>query len=173
MGTDRMTQIDDGTERARKNGGENASRRRGDGPQPSATGQVRDIRYQVRLAEPGDSEPWLLSPGSHAIGRDHRSAICLTHPTVSRRHAEIEILAEGGVIVRDLGSTNGSWLDSKRIQRVALTGDFDLRVGAVALEFNQQRELPKTARAIDGRAERDAHAARKPTGPRTAMEQMP
>ena len=25
MGTDRMTQIDDGTERARKNGGENAT----------------------------------------------------------------------------------------------------------------------------------------------------
>lgn len=90
--------------------------------------------YRVRIA--GTLEGWVLAPGGHCIGRSRDCAVCVDHTTVSRRHVEVEILAEGGVIVRDLGSTNGSWLGKRRIQHVALVGDFDLRVGAIELEFD-------------------------------------
>jgi hypothetical protein len=44
------------------------------------------------------------------IGRDPDADIVLQDDTVSRRHAEIELLSEDHIQVRDLGSKNGTWL---------------------------------------------------------------
>lgn len=44
------------------------------------------------------------------IGRDPDADIVLQDDTVSRRHAEIELLSEDRIQVRDLGSKNGTWL---------------------------------------------------------------
>jgi pSer/pThr/pTyr-binding forkhead associated (FHA) protein len=127
--------------------------------------------YRVRIA--GAAECWFLRPGCHCIGRSRACSVQVDDRTVSRRHVEVEILAEGGVVLRDLDSTNGSWLDDRRIHRAAVAGDFDLRIGAVDLEFDQQRGVPDIHGASDLKSEDDMQLARTPTGVTTAMERLP
>ena len=65
----------------------------------------------------------MLVEGSHVIGRGDDVGLKLAQPSVSRRHAEI--LVEGGrVIVRDLGSHNGTKLNG-----TAVEGDSTVQMG--------------------------------------------
>ena len=52
-------------------------------------------------------------PGRHRLGRAAEASIKIEDPGLSRVHAELEVSA-GGVKVRDLRSTNGTWLDGGR-----------------------------------------------------------
>lgn len=45
-----------------------------------------------------------------SIGRGSGCDICLTHPSISTRHAEVTLLADGRLHVVDLGSSNGTFL---------------------------------------------------------------
>jgi pSer/pThr/pTyr-binding forkhead associated (FHA) protein len=49
-----------------------------------------------------------------SIGRDHANDIVIDHPLASRRHARLEH-DENGYLVRDLDSTNGTYVDGERI----------------------------------------------------------
>jgi pSer/pThr/pTyr-binding forkhead associated (FHA) protein len=91
--------------------------------------------YRVRRLDQADADGWLLARGRYRLGRAADADLRLAHVTVSRLHAEIEVLEGGGVVLTDLHSTNGTWLGARRVTRVALSGDFDLRVGALQLEF--------------------------------------
>ena len=55
-----------------------------------------------------------------SIGRDEENDIMLNDPSVSRRHATIKCDANGA-IVKDLGSTNGTFVNDIRVttQRIA------------------------------------------------------
>ena len=50
------------------------------------------------------------------IGRDRCSEVCLDSSRVSRRHCCLAV-ANGELLVRDLGSTNGTWINGRRIER--------------------------------------------------------
>ncbi|MBI3181404.1 MAG: sigma 54-dependent Fis family transcriptional regulator [Myxococcales bacterium] len=70
------------------------------------------------------------------VGADPACDLVLDDPKVSRRHAELHAL-EGGLRVRDLGATNGTYVDAVRVTEavVALAasircGDTTLRVSA-------------------------------------------
>ncbi len=95
--------------------------------------------YRVRLANRPDADSWQLEPGRHLVGRAPECRICIDDCTVSRQHVEIEVFRNGGLMLRDLGSTNGCSIDGKHIVCVALSGYFDLRVGRVLLEFDPIR----------------------------------
>lgn len=57
------------------------------------------------------------------VGRDRSCDHCLDSERVSRRHAVVT-LTERGVHVRDLGSTNGTRVNGRRVERVdCLPGD--------------------------------------------------
>jgi hypothetical protein len=91
--------------------------------------------YRVQQLDHTDGGFWLLTAGCYRIGRAVGAHLHLVHASVSRLHAEIEVLDGGGLVLTDLNSTNGTWLGARRVTRVALCGDFDLRVGALVLEF--------------------------------------
>lgn len=52
------------------------------------------------------------------VGRGRGSSIVLAHPLVSRQHCEI-YEAEGQLMVRDLGSLNGTFINNQRIAEAA------------------------------------------------------
>ena len=53
------------------------------------------------------------------IGRDPSNSIVLNHPHVSRFHASIEI-SEQGATIKDLNSTNGTYLDGEQVTKTAV-----------------------------------------------------
>ena len=60
--------------------------------------------------------------------------INLDDAEASRQHAAVEILGDHA-IVRDLGSTNGTFVDLQRIQQQVLTNQGEFRIGSHVLMF--------------------------------------
>ncbi|MFE9254343.1 FHA domain-containing protein [Streptomyces sp. NPDC006879] len=58
------------------------------------------------------------------IGRDPGSGLRLSHDTVSRRHAELG-MQEGTWVLRDLGSTNGTTVNGRRVTGSAVVREGD------------------------------------------------
>jgi hypothetical protein len=80
-----------------------------------------------------------LQPGrTLVVGRAVTSDIPIYDPTISRRHAELS-LTETGVLVRDLGSSNGTF--------VATTGD---PLPDVPLTQGVRREIEESDRVFIG-----------------------
>jgi diguanylate cyclase (GGDEF)-like protein len=61
-----------------------------------------------------------ISEGKINLGRDPRCAVVLGEDGVSRFHAEVTRDATGSVVIRDLGSTNGTFVDGVKIQESRL-----------------------------------------------------
>ena len=86
---------------------------------------------------------------SAVVGRVAAADIVLDHPTVSRRHALIQI-AEHTCTVRDLGSTNGTFINNRRITRPTRLDDGSIvQFGTVRLVY---RSTEVTAPAPPGAA---------------------
>jgi hypothetical protein len=84
-------------------------------------------------AQAGDR--FVLASSLTRLGRHPESEISLDDITVSRRHADIERLADGTYEVRDAGSLNGTYVNQQRIDRVSLVHGDELQVGKFRLVF--------------------------------------
>ncbi|MFL6260588.1 MAG: sigma 54-interacting transcriptional regulator [Thermoanaerobaculia bacterium] len=63
-----------------------------------------------------------LGPGEHLVGSTPEAAVRIEEAGISRRHAQIQILADGGATLRDLGSKNGTFLGGRRVREAAVCG---------------------------------------------------
>ncbi len=89
----------------------------------------------------GEVRPTLVGPDgtgvsvSHApivIGRLPECSIVLNDTNVSRRHAQVA-LEDGSVVVTDLGSTNGTFVNGKRVTRATVRPGDELAIGTSRL----------------------------------------
>ena len=71
---------------------------------------------------------WALEEGSTRIGRDPDDGIFLDDVTVSRHHAEF-VVEEDELRVRDLGSTNGTYVNGSRAEEAVLTAGDEVIIG--------------------------------------------
>ncbi|NOU31767.1 MAG: sigma 54-dependent Fis family transcriptional regulator, partial [Polyangiaceae bacterium] len=69
-----------------------------------------------------------------AIGKSDEADLVLTDASVSRTHCELRRTREG-ILVRDLDSTNGTYVDGVRIHEVALRPGAIFRVGDVDIHL--------------------------------------
>ena len=76
------------------------------------------------------------------IGRSPDAALSLSDPCVSRRHCEVEQL-EGVLVVRDLGSRNGTYVDGHRATEALLMPGHSLHIGATHFVVQYEREVAK------------------------------
>ncbi|MCC7071343.1 MAG: GGDEF domain-containing protein [Deltaproteobacteria bacterium] len=76
----------------------------------------------------------LLKPGEILIGRSSQAQIQIDHESVSRRHARI-VLSDNGVVLSDLGSTNGTYVNDEAITERALGNGDLLKVGRTILKY--------------------------------------
>jgi predicted Zn finger-like uncharacterized protein len=67
------------------------------------------------------------------IGRSGAD-INLDDPEASRQHAALEILGDVAIL-RDLGSTNGTWIDLDRVEQHQLSNQQEFRIGSHVLMF--------------------------------------
>ena len=61
-----------------------------------------------------------LKLGVNRIGRSPDTDFAITHPTVSSLHCEV-VLMEEGVTIRDLESTNGTFVDGRPVREARLS----------------------------------------------------
>jgi hypothetical protein len=82
-----------------------------------------------------DGKRVVISPSGATLGRGRASDIVLDDPNVSRQHAEIRPRG-GSWIISDLGSTNGSQLNGRRLEgsEVLRSGD-EIELGASTMTF--------------------------------------
>jgi pSer/pThr/pTyr-binding forkhead associated (FHA) protein len=83
---------------------------------------------------PNSGSRFLLDSDTTTAGRHPSSDIFLDDVTVSRRHAEF-VRVEGGFVVRDVGSLNGTYVNRDRIDEAKLSGDDEVQVGKYRLVF--------------------------------------
>lgn len=79
------------------------------------------------------------------IGREPENDIQIDLPDVSRRHSRIEALPHGGYRVVDLGSKNGTYLNGRLVQAMALEFDDRLRVGESTVLYLDDATDPQEA----------------------------
>jgi pSer/pThr/pTyr-binding forkhead associated (FHA) protein len=78
---------------------------------------------------------YLLDQASTKIGRHPDSDIFLDDITVSRRHAELIHDDAGKVVLRDLGSLNGTYVNRERIDEAVLSAGNELQIGKFKLVY--------------------------------------
>jgi len=81
------------------------------------------------------SEIAVADGGPVTIGRDNACTVVLKDPRVSREHARIEPLPEGGFHLIDKGSANGVWVGSRQVTDLPLENGTQFRIGETVLEF--------------------------------------
>lgn len=80
------------------------------------------------------------------FGRDPSCDVVVDHPTVSSRHARL-VLVRSGLVLEDLGSTNGTYLGGRRVDRARVERGADVRIGDVQLPWGDRRVQAFTRRA--------------------------
>jgi len=96
-------------------------------------------RWQALTTPPGPApvDVRLPAPSEQrrlSIGRARTSDLVLRDDTVSRRHAEL--VREGGRwMLRDLGSTNGTWDGAWRVSEMEIDAGSELHLGGVLVRF--------------------------------------
>jgi len=82
-----------------------------------------------------DGKRVVISPAGATIGRSRQADVVVNDPNVSREHAEIRPRG-GSWVITDLGSTNGSQLNGRRIDasEVLRSGD-EIELGASLMTF--------------------------------------
>ncbi|MEX1310386.1 MAG: sigma 54-interacting transcriptional regulator [Candidatus Sulfomarinibacteraceae bacterium] len=96
------------------------------------------FRLIVRLGDRTLKFP--LAPGLYAIGSNTDATIRISHPTVSRRHASL-MIDDGGFTLTDLGSSNGTRVDGRKITGATpVPPESPIRFGSVDARFEQVRE---------------------------------
>jgi hypothetical protein len=105
------------------------------------------------------------------IGRSADCDICVESHGVSRHHARVQRLREGGYSVEDLGSRNGTYINQQKVtaaQRLR-NGDRLRLAGAVLIFFEGVANLPVGARAHQPEApEGGPNESRRKAGRRTS-----
>jgi Inner membrane component of T3SS, cytoplasmic domain len=87
------------------------------------------------ISGPMQGASFRLHSDTCLIGRDDGVDILVEDIRVSRLHAVIE-RSRNRLVLADAGSTNGTWLNDRRLQRAAELRDGDrIRLGRVELRF--------------------------------------
>ena len=72
--------------------------------------------------------------GRLMLGRSSDCQLVFGDDTVSRRHAELR-LVEGRWMLRDLGSSNGTWVNGRRVMEAEVAPGDDVQLGGLALRI--------------------------------------
>ncbi len=79
------------------------------------------------------------------IGRAEGADLHLPHPGISRRHARLVRQSEQSVLLQDLDSTSGTFLDGERVPRVLLSDGAIFRLADIELRLRIETLAPPTS----------------------------
>ncbi|HLP77600.1 MAG TPA: FHA domain-containing protein [Candidatus Paceibacterota bacterium] len=111
------------------------------------------------VVNPGTPQSWeiQLKPGTNSIGRSDQNDFQVSDGSVSGTHCQV-IVTDETVTLIDLGSTNGTFVNQRRIQQTNLENGQPLRLGSVEMVF-QGEAAPVAAPAASRPANSHAGSA--------------
>lgn len=91
------------------------------------------------LVNPGTPQAWefQLRPGANRVGRDEVNEITLNHESVSSAHCEI-MVSDAGIFLKDLGSTNGTFVNRAPVTEIQLQPGQHVQMGQVDMIFEAE-----------------------------------
>ncbi len=121
------------------------------------------VRIEI-LAGPEAGRVVEMAPGVWRVGRAKDNDLALAVESVSSRHLQIEVGADGSVGFQDLGSTNGTFSGGVQVKEGEWFAGSELRLGACALKLlaADQVGLLEEAKADDASASARAAALAGP-----------
>ncbi len=108
---------------------------------------------------PKEGDPWKLEVdrGAVSLGRAQGNDVAVADPNCSSRHATVE-RADGGFIIRDAGSKNGTFVNGRRIDGpVALSPGDEISIGLTTMTFDRPR-MPRVSMVDSPASATDASA---------------
>ncbi len=127
---------------------------------------MAEIRWCT--VETGRSEP-LGGDGPLGLGRESDNSFVLADPGVSRHHARL-VRSGDGWAIEDLGSSNGTRVNGRRVSRARLKDGDRVRLCGVELEFRDVPAAGPLPGAVDGDASYDLARGGQRLGPYTWAE---
>jgi len=108
--------------------------------QPTEAASLADLGVEREVAVlRWNGQRRILDKKRSVLGRSRDVDVQIEDPNISRRHAEI--VQEGSTYwLVDLGSTNGTEVDGKRVSRARLGDGSRFTVGETTLTFSTERE---------------------------------
>jgi hypothetical protein len=102
--------------------------------------------WRVRIKTPEiPAQQINLRPGTNCFGREPANDFQIEHPSISARPCEI-ICEKDSIRIRDLGSTNGTFIDGARVNEARLKPGQTLHLGSVELAVESGSLIPEKAR---------------------------
>ncbi len=128
------------------------------------TGAHREVEHEPTRSNAPTPRAWLIMTAGPSVGqrfeilegetRIGRATHCdwvIEAPSISRKHATIELLNEG-CWIRDEGANNGTFVEGERIRRRRLETGIHVRLGEVEFRFESDVPSPRineeTARKV-------------------------
>ncbi len=108
--------------------------------QPTQAASLEELGVEKQVAVLNwDGQRLVLDKRRAVVGRSREADVQIEDANVSRRHAEI--VQEGSTYwLVDLGSTNGTEVNGRRVQRVQLENGSTFTVGETTVTFTTERE---------------------------------
>jgi DNA-binding NtrC family response regulator len=103
------------------------------GAPAAATIELRAAQVDV-VGGPDKGRSVRIDKPTFVIGSGSAADLQLTDDLISREHLRIT-LGEGGVRIRDVGSTNGTWTGTTRVWDLMIAGPMALQIGSTDLAF--------------------------------------
>ena len=93
------------------------------------------------LVNPGTPQAWKiqLQPGTNRVGRDEANDFTISHESVSSAHCEITV-NDAGIFLKDLGSTNGTFVNRAPVTEIQLQPGQHVQMGQVDMTFEVEAE---------------------------------
>lgn len=101
-------------------------------PEPFAPAPQNTTAYLYDIT---NDRAFTLNRPRMTIGREGLNNIIIPDINASRSHAEIRQEANGAWVLSDLGSTNGTWVNGRRIKSAPLKDADMIRIGTTDIEF--------------------------------------
>ncbi len=83
-----------------------------------------------------------LKVDTTTVGRVEDNALQIADPSVSSHHCEV-LLKDGDVVIRDLNSTNGSFINGEKITETILKPGQTLKLGNIELRIDDGSPVPE------------------------------
>src|ERR1022692_2806742 len=88
------------------------------------------------VVQPGSPAAWeiKLKAGTNSLGRNPANDFKLDDPSVSSSHCQI-VVENGNAVIRDLGSTNGTYVSRAPVKEAALQPGQTIHLGGLELMY--------------------------------------